>query len=105
MIDFDAIVGFEWDEGSARLSKFKSEIKHGVSQVESEEIFFNEPLLINSDDKHSAQEARYLALGLTNFERSLAVIFTLRKDATLIRVISARDQHRKERHIYEQASR
>lgn len=105
MIDFDAIVGFEWDEGNARLSKFKSEIKHGVSQVEIEEIFFNEPLLINSDDKHSAQEARYLALGLTNFGRSLAVIFTLRKDATLIRVISARDQHRKERHIYEQASR
>ena len=101
MLNLDLIVGFQWDVGNAE----KSDLKHDVLPSESEEIFFNEPLLVNSDDKHSAQEARYLALGLTNFRRSLAVIFTLRKDATHIRVISARDQHRKERHIYEQAGR
>ena len=99
MIDFDLIVGFEWDAGNDR----KNEVKHSVTPVEAEEVFFNNPLLISTDDKHSAGERRYLALGKTNLERQLTVIFTLRQDATLIRVISARDQHRKERHLYEQA--
>lgn len=99
MIDLNRIIGFEWDPGNSR----KSELKHGVSQLEAEEIFFNEPLLFSDDEKHSNHERRLLALGKTNRERVLAVIFTLRQEGTLIRVISARDQHRKERFIYEQA--
>jgi uncharacterized protein len=99
MLDFELIVGFEWDTGNNR----KSELKHSVSQVEAEEIFFNQPLLISSDEKHNDTESRYLALGKTNKSRELTIIFTLRQNATLIRVISARDQHRKERHLYEQA--
>ena len=99
MIDLDLIVGFEWDPCNNR----KNEAKHGVTRTEAEELFFNNPLLIGADDKHSKSERRYLALGKTNLARPLTVIFTLRQDATLIRVISARDQHRKERHLYEQA--
>jgi uncharacterized DUF497 family protein len=49
MIDFDLIVGFQWDSGNSR----KSEVKHTVTQVEAEEVFFNNPLLISADDKHS----------------------------------------------------
>jgi uncharacterized DUF497 family protein len=100
MIDFDRVVGFQWDAGNHR----KSEDKHGVSQAEAEEVFFNEPLLLFPDAKHSDLEGRYLALGHTNAGRRLTVIFTLRADASLIRVISARDQHRKERNWYEQSS-
>lgn len=100
MIDFDLIVGFEWDAGNGR----KSEVKHGVTQAEAEEVFFNNPLLISTDEKHSENEGRFVALGKTNKARALTVIFTLRLDKTLIRVISARDQHRKERHLYEQAN-
>lgn len=99
MIDFDSVVGFEWDAGNGR----KSEAKHGVTQVEAEEVFFNHPLLVSTDDKHSEKEGRFLALGKTNSARALTVIFTLRQNGTLIRVISARDQHRKERSWYEQA--
>ena len=99
MIDFDSVVGFEWDAGNQR----KSEVKHSVTQVEAEEIFFNQPLLISADDKHSDEERRYMALGKTNQARALTLIFTLRQDGTLVRVISARDQHRKERQLYEQA--
>ena len=99
MMDFDSIVGFEWDAGNSR----KNEVKHSVMPSEAEEVFFNNPLLISSDDQHSESERRYLALGKTNQARALTVVFTLRQDATLIRIISARDQHRKERHLYEQA--
>ena len=101
MIEFDLVVGFEWDSGNSR----KNEDRHGVSQVEAEEVFFNHPLLVSTDDKHSESENRYMALGKTNRARVLTVIFTLRQDRTLIRVISARDQHRKERLLYEQASK
>lgn len=96
MINFDLIAGFDWDSGNLR----KSEVKHGVTQAEAEEVFFNNPLLVSADDKHSEEESRYLALGKTNKDRGLTIIFTLRQGGTLIRVISARDQHRKERHLY-----
>jgi uncharacterized DUF497 family protein len=42
-------------------------------------------------------------LGKTDEGRLLHIAFTLRKAASKIRVISARDMHRKERAIYEQA--
>ena len=99
MVDFNDIVGFEWDAGNA----YKSTEKHAVSQGEAEEIFFNQPLLIAGDEKHSLEEMRYLALGVTAIGRLLSVIFTLRKKATLIRVVSARPMSKKERAFYEKA--
>jgi len=60
-------------------------------------------LLILEDWAHSKQEIRIHALGKTDKGRTLHITFTLRKAGTLIRVISARDMHRKERAIYEQA--
>jgi uncharacterized DUF497 family protein len=97
MIDFERIVGFQWDAGNAR----KSYAKHDVSQFEAESIFFNELLLLAQDVKHSVSELRFHALGRTMQDRLLHVTFTLRADDTLIRVISARDMHRKERLFYE----
>lgn len=98
MIDWKLITGFDWDDGNAR----KSIEKHDVSQSEAELIFFNQPLMVLSDEKHSQAEARYHALGITDSARLLHVTFTLRLKNTLIRVISARDMHRKEKVVYEQ---
>jgi uncharacterized protein len=94
------ITGFEWDEGNQR----KSVDKHHVTQPEAEQVFFNAPLLVVPDSRHSTDEPRYHALGRTNQDRLLHVTFTLRAGGTLIRVISARDMHRKERAFYEQAT-
>ena len=58
-------------------------------------------VLTLSDEKHSQNETRHHALGRTNDNRLLHVTFTLRKDLTEIRVISARDMHQKERAKYE----
>ena len=100
MIDWTRVEGFDWDEGNSR----KSTDKHGVSQAETEQIFFNAPLLVLDDPRHSEREARFHALGRTDAGRLLHVTFTLRHDDTLIRVISARPMHRKERVRYEQES-
>jgi len=100
MIDLAHIAGFNWDSGNAR----KSEEKHGVSMAEAEQVFFNVPLLMLQDASHSHKEIRIHALGRTDEGRALHITFTLRKAGTLIRVISARDMHRKERAVYEQAN-
>ncbi len=97
MLDFKSITGFEWDEGNITKNE-----PHGVSYLECEEIFYGDPLYITPDEKHSMTEQRFRAFGRTKNGRLLTVIFTLRKQSTLIRVISTRDMHRKERRLYEQ---
>ena len=98
MIDFNKIIGFDWNQGNER----KNAHSHDVSMQEAEAVFFNQPLIVTLDDKHSQVEQRIRALGRTHEGRLLTVIFTLRANDTLIRVISARDMHRKERKEYEQ---
>lgn len=93
---FASAIAFEWDDGNAR----KSTDKHGVSQAEAEQIFFNEPLIVVTDDKHSDVEQRFHALGRTDAGRSLHVTFALKREDTLIRVILARPMSRKERARY-----
>ena len=94
MIDFDSIVGFDWDEGN----KQKNWEKHQVDFRECEEVFFNQPLLIHEDTMHSSQEKRYYILGRSDTGRPLFLVFTLRNDK--IRVISARTKAKgKERYM------
>jgi len=100
MIDWMRVEGFDWDDGNSR----KSADKHGVSQAEAEQIFFNDPLLVVEDVRHSEREARFHALGHSDAGRLLHVTFTLRGGDTMIRVISARSMHRRERSRYEQES-
>lgn len=97
MIDLTKISGFDWDEGNSRKND-----KHGVMMAECEQLFFNAPLLLLVDNKHSQQEPRFHALGKTDMGRLLHITFTLRCQGEAIRVISARDMHKKERAIYEQ---
>jgi len=92
---FTEITGFQWDEGNL----LKNPEKHGVSNSESEEIFFNEPLIVTNDQKHSEIEPRWYALGKTNESRLLFTVFTIRHDK--IRIISSREMNNKERGIYE----
>jgi uncharacterized protein len=98
VIDLAKCEGFQWDAGNAR----KSEDKHGVSQAEAEQIFFNEPLLLLPDTTHSQIEPRFHVLGRTDDGRRLHVTVTLRDGGRLIRIISARDMHRTERTHYGQ---
>jgi uncharacterized protein len=98
MIDWTRFEGFDWDEGNSRKNE-----KHAVSMAEAEQLFFNAPLLMLVDEKHSVSEPRLHALGKTDDGRTLHITFTLREAGRLIRVISARNMHRKEKMIYEQS--
>ena len=87
---------FDWNEGN----RDKNLIKHNVQFKESEEVFFNEPIKFLIDKKHSQKENRFFALGLTNKKRKLIISFAFR--GKKIRIISARDQSKKERRLYEE---
>lgn len=94
-MDYRCAIGFQWD----RHNQHKNKSKHGVDAAECEEVFFNQPLLVSDDAKHSQNEDRQYVLGRTDDGRRLFLVFTIREK--LIRVISARDQNKKERQIYE----
>ncbi len=98
MTNLTSIKGFDWDEGNARKNE-----KHNVSMAEAEQVFFNEPLLVLEDSKHSNLEPRFHALGKSDDKRQ-HITFTLRQAGEKIRIISARDMHKKERAIYEKAT-
>ena len=87
-------VGFQWDIGHSE----KNWISHQVSKSECEQIFFNQPLIIGDDEKHSQLEARYYSLGQTDSGRLLFIVSTIR--GKLVRVISARDMSKKEKEVY-----
>ena len=99
MIDWDKIIGFDWDLGNTRKND-----KHDVLMAEAEQVFFNAPLLVLEDCEHSSREQRFHALGISDSARKLHITFTLRDADRHIRVISARDMHRKERVVYEKAT-
>jgi uncharacterized DUF497 family protein len=88
--------GFQWDDGNSE----KNWISHQVAKSECEQIFFNQPLVIGNDEKHSKVEERYYVLGQTDSDRRLYIVCTVRQN--LIRVISARDMSKKEREVYNQ---
>ena len=99
MIDWTKITGFDWDEGNTRKNE-----KHDVTTAEAEQVFFNAPLLVLEDSRHSNQELRFHALGKTDDTRLIHITFTVRHRGEKVRIISARDMHRKERAIYEKAT-
>jgi uncharacterized DUF497 family protein len=93
--DINEVSGFDWDEGNID----KNKRKHNLDKWQIEEVFFNEPFLIYEDFGHSNKEYRWYALGKTDNELKLMVVFTVRNK--LIRIISARKMNKKERAYYE----
>jgi len=94
--EFEHFLGFQWDQGNVD----KNLIKHEVENWECEQVFFNKPLLVIDDPKHSISEKRWAAFGKTDADRFLIVVFTKRGD--LIRVISGRDMNKREREFYDE---
>ena len=86
--------GFQWDAGNSD----KNWLVHDVSHAETEQVFFNRPVVVMPDVPHSQAEARYYVLGRSNAGRRLTIVFTIR--STLVRPIMARDMSRRERRLF-----
>lgn len=90
----ETCIGFDWDDANTG----NNWERHHVAPGEAEEVFFLEPLIVRSDERHSKDEKRYYALGQSGSGRRLFVSFTIRRN--LVRVISVRDMNRNETEIY-----
>ena len=86
---------FEWDDAKSA----SNESKHGVTFADAVTLF-GDPLAITVyDPDHSADEDRYVTMGLSITAKLLIVSHTDRGDQ--VRLISAREATRAERRDYE----
>ena len=88
---------FEWDRGNAGKN-----IKHGIEDAQSEEVFFDTKKVLLRDELHSGAEERFILLGKTKAGMLLFIAFTQRK--AKIRIISARRANKREVPLYEKAA-
>ena len=88
---------FEWDENKATANL----LKHGVSFEEAATVF-GDPLSDTFDDPdHSAEERRFVIIGMSEKGKMLIVAHT--DDGDTVRIISAREPTRGERQFYEES--
>lgn len=96
------IIRLEYDEleiDEGNLKKIEARVP-----IETVKEFFRQKLLVKLDAKHSFEEIRFLAIGYaSDTQRCVIVAFTIRISGIvkLIRPISARYTHKKERDAYE----
>ena len=91
------MIKFEWDPAKA-ASNLK---KHGVSFEEAQTVFYDEFAVQFYDDPHSAEEDRFLMLGMSSGAHLLLVCHCERDGGDIIRIISARKATKKESSYYE----
>lgn len=87
---------FVWDEGKDRANRRK----HGVSFEEARTAFYDENAMVYFDLDHSADEDRFILLGMSFKLRILVVCHCYRQSETVIRIISARKADRREEKDY-----
>jgi hypothetical protein len=88
----------EWDAAKSRGNLRK----HGVSFEEAATVFYDDNALLLSDPDHSAEEDRFVLLGLSAALKLVVVCHCYRTDDDIIRIISARKASRAERLVYTQ---
>ena len=89
-------VRFEWDERKNRENRRK----HGLSFEEAQTVFLDENAIRFFDPDHSAEEDRFLMLGISFRLRVLVVCHCFRASDSVIRIIFARKADRTEEAEY-----
>lgn len=92
------MIEFEWDPTKAVANLNK----HRVSFLEARSVFYDEFAIQFYDEPHSANEARFLLLGMSNEAHLLLICHCERKGGDVIRIISARKATRQESTFYRQ---
>ena len=89
-------ISFSWDD----RKNIANQKKHRISFEEAQSVFFDEHAIEYYDPDHSESEDSFLMLGLSYQVQVLVVSYTLRKEGTEIRIISARKATKKEQKAY-----
>ena len=89
-------ISFSWDN----RKNTANQKRHRVSFEEAQTVFFDDHAIEYYDPDHSESEERFLMLGHSSQVRVLLVSYTLRKDGTEIRIISARKATKMEQKAY-----
>ena len=90
---------YEWDENKNRININK----HGVSFEEARTIFGDNNIIFETDDEHSFNELREVAIGMSTQSNILYVCHCdrgKRDNKTVIRIFSARIADRFEIEMY-----
>lgn len=89
-------IAFTWDE----RKNTANQRKHGVSFHEAQSVFVDERALLIGDPDHSADEDRFILLGMSAALRTIVVCHCYRDEDEVIRIISARKATRAEQNVY-----
>ena len=87
---------FEWDEAK----NLKNQQKHKVSFEEAKTIFNDKHATQFYDPDHSANENRFILLGINTKLNVLVVCHCFKENETVIRIISARKADKEEQNHY-----
>ena len=91
-------IQFQWDAGNRE----KNWTKHQVTNAECEEAFFDPHKRLLRPLLYGEHETGHVLIGCPADKRLLFVVFTIRGHT--VRVISARNAHRRERSLYEETA-
>ena len=92
----DCLYCFDWDENKNKINL----AKHGITFEEASTVFFDGRAILFDDPIHSAEEDRFLLLGMSETAKVCIVCHCYRESDTIIRIISARQATRKEEERY-----
>ena len=90
------MIRFEWDDNKNEINKKK----HKISFEEARTVFYDDAALVIDDPEHSADEDRFIILGLSKRANLLVVCHCYRESDTVIRIISARKATKTESQYY-----
>ena len=91
-------ISFERDEKKSQTNLKK----HKITFEEAQTVFFDSNARMVFDSTHSADEDRFVLMGLSGAMRILVVVHCVRgKNGEIIRIISARKATRNEQKQYE----
>ena len=90
-------LNFAWDDEKEKTNI----IKHGIDFDTAIKIFADENRIEKYDSVHSDYEDRYITVGIVDdMALILMVVYTMRGNDTITRIISARKATKNERKMY-----
>jgi uncharacterized protein len=95
-LQYNVHMQFEWNSAKAAANLRK----HKVSFEAAKSVFYDEYAVQFFDDENSAEEERFLLLGMSSDARLLLVCHCERERGEIIRIISARKATPREAKFY-----